>query len=94
MSASASSLSVALPAPGFEVVRGEPVIGGLHGASRHYHCPHCKSWLFTRPEGMDDLVNLRASALRSLRSAWWWLISVPRYAMPRMARRMRAWDAS
>lgn len=63
MTASAYSLSVAVPAPGFEVVEGEPVIGGLHGASRHYHCPHCKSWLFTRPEGLDELVNVRATML-------------------------------
>jgi hypothetical protein len=63
MSASAYSLSLALPASGFHVTRGEPVIGGLHGPSRHFHCPHCKSWLFTRPEGMDFLVNMRASML-------------------------------
>ena len=63
MSAGAYSLSVALPAAGFEVSQGEPVIGGIHGPSRHFHCPHCKSWLFTRPEGMDDLVNLRAPML-------------------------------
>lgn len=62
MTASAYSLSVAIPTDGFEV-EGEPVIGGMHGASRHYHCPHCKSWLFTRPEGMDELVNVRASML-------------------------------
>jgi hypothetical protein len=63
MTASAFSLSVLVPASGFEVVRGEPAIGGLHGAPRHYHCPHCKSWLFTRPEGMDELVNVRATML-------------------------------
>jgi hypothetical protein len=63
MSASAFSLSIAVPAAGFEVAQGEPVIGGLHGASRHFHCPHCKSWLFTRPEGMDEMVNVRASML-------------------------------
>ena len=63
MTASAFSLSVAVPAPGFEVVTGEPVLGGLHGASRHYHCGHCKSWMFTRPEGLDQLVNVRATML-------------------------------
>ena len=63
MSASAFSLSIAIPAQGFEIVSGEPVIGGLHGASRHYHCPHCKSWLFTRPEDIADFVNLRATML-------------------------------
>ncbi|MEH3158951.1 MAG: GFA family protein [Sphingomonas taxi] len=63
MTASAFSLSVAVPAEGFAVTVGEPVIGGLHGPSRHYHCPHCKSWLFTRPEGMDWFVNVRATML-------------------------------
>jgi hypothetical protein len=63
MTASAYSLSIAVPAPAFEVIEGTPEIGGLHGASRHYHCPHCKSWMFTRPEGMDELVNVRASLL-------------------------------
>ena len=62
MTASAFSLSIALPTSGFEVVQGEPVIGGLHGAARHHHCPHCKSWLFTRPDGID-IVNLRATML-------------------------------
>jgi hypothetical protein len=69
MTASAYSLSVAVPAAGFEVVCGDVVIGGLHGPSRHYHCAHCKSWLFTRPEGMDDMVNLRATMLED--RAWY-----------------------
>ena len=31
------------------MTKGEPVIGGLHGAeSHHYFCPHCMSWMFTR----------------------------------------------
>lgn len=64
MSASAYSLSAAVPAQGFEITEGEPVIGGLHGAdAHHYHCPHCKSWMFTRPEGMDWFVNLRPTML-------------------------------
>jgi hypothetical protein len=63
MTASAFSLSAAIPTPGFTVTRGEPVIGGLHGASRHYFCPHCMSWMHTRPEGMDDFINVRATML-------------------------------
>jgi hypothetical protein len=64
MSASAFSLSLAIPTPGFYVDAGEPVIGGIHGDNRHFHCPHCKSWLFTRPFGMDQqFVNLRATML-------------------------------
>lgn len=63
MSASAFSLGAAIPREGFEVTSGEPVIGGLHGASRHYFCPHCMSWMFTRPEGMDWFVNVRPTML-------------------------------
>ncbi|MFB9948144.1 GFA family protein [Rhizobium puerariae] len=64
MSASAFSCSAAIPSNGFEVIAGKPVIGGLHGAdAHHYHCPHCKSWMFTKPEGIDWFVNLRPTML-------------------------------
>jgi hypothetical protein len=63
MTGSAFSLSAAIPDAGFSVVEGEPAIGGLHGPSRHYFCGYCMSWLFTRPEGMDGFVNLRATML-------------------------------
>jgi hypothetical protein len=62
MTASAFSLSAAIPSKGFAITRGEPVIGGLHGTTRHFFCPHCMSWMFTRPEGFD-FVNLRATML-------------------------------
>jgi hypothetical protein len=63
MSASAFSLTLTLPRDGFEIVTGDPVIGGLHGPTRHFFCPHCMSWMFTRPEGLDSFVNLRPSML-------------------------------
>ncbi|MGO6815544.1 GFA family protein [Rhizobium leguminosarum] len=63
MTSSAYSLSAAIPSEGFEVTQGEPVIGGLHGVTKHYFCPHCMSWMFTRPEGMNWFVNLRATML-------------------------------
>ena len=63
MTASAFSLTLTIPAEGFEVTAGSPVIGGLHGPTRHYFCPRCMSWMFTRPEGMDAFVNLRPSML-------------------------------
>jgi hypothetical protein len=63
MTGSAFSLSVAIPSQGFSVTQGEPAIGGLHGPTRHYFCPHCMSWLFTRPEGFDAFVNVRATML-------------------------------
>lgn len=63
MTASAYSVSGAWPADRFEVIAGEPVIGGLHGATRHYFCGHCLSWMFTRPEGFDAFVNVRTTLL-------------------------------
>jgi hypothetical protein len=68
MTGSAFSLSVAVPSAGFEVARGEPVIGGLHGDDvHHYFCPHCMSWMFTRPVGLDWFVNVRATLLDDAR---------------------------
>ena len=61
MSSSAFSLTVLAPPDSFEVTRGEPVIGGLHGPHRQYFCPHCMSWLFTRAD--DALVGVRTPML-------------------------------
>jgi hypothetical protein len=64
MTASAFSCTAVIPSQGFEIVGGEPVIGGLHGSdAHHFHCPHCKSWMFTRAEGMDWFVNIRPTML-------------------------------
>lgn len=64
MTASAFSITFNLSADGFEVTKGETVIGGIHGPQQHHHhCDHCKSWVFTRIEGLDFLVNLRATML-------------------------------
>jgi hypothetical protein len=64
MSASAYSLTAMVPSTGFEVTCGEPVIGGLHGSIRHFFCPHCKSWMFTRPHGFEQFVNVRPTMLK------------------------------
>jgi hypothetical protein len=63
MTASAFSLSMAVPCPGFAVTSGEPVIGGLHGPTQHYFCGYCMSWLFTKPDGIDAFVNVRTTML-------------------------------
>jgi hypothetical protein len=63
MAASAFSLTLAIPSAGFDVTAGNPVVGGLHGPTRHFFCPRCMSWMFTRPERMDEFVNLRPSVL-------------------------------
>ena len=61
MTASAFSLSEGYPADAFRLVEGETVIGGIHGATRHYHCDYCKSWLYTEPEGVENFVNVRST---------------------------------
>ena len=63
MSASAFSLSIAIPAPGFTVTEGEPAIGGLHGDASHLFCGWCMSWMFTRMKGFDAFVNVRVPVL-------------------------------
>jgi hypothetical protein len=63
MTASAFTLSLGLRADGFGVTKGEPVLGGLRAEPKHFHCPSCKSWMFTRPSAMPGFVNLRATML-------------------------------
>jgi len=62
MSAGAFSLSLAIPADGFEVIAGAPVLGGRN-RDMHHFCPACLTWLFTRPPGLDWFVNVRPSLL-------------------------------
>lgn len=68
MTASAFSLSTLYSSDGFKLTLGEPVIGGLQGATRHYFCPHCMSWLFTHPEGMDEFINIRSTLMDDAQS--------------------------
>ncbi|HEY1750046.1 MAG TPA: GFA family protein [Caulobacteraceae bacterium] len=63
MTASAYALSLTLSKDGFEVTRGEPVLGGLQAEPKHYHCPDCKSWMFTKPSAEPWMVNLRPTVL-------------------------------
>jgi hypothetical protein len=63
MSASAYALTLSLHEDGFEVTKGEPVLGGLRKEPRHHHCPACKSWVFTRTSEVPWLVNLRPTML-------------------------------
>lgn len=63
LTASAFSLSIAIPAEGFTVTKGQTTLGGLHGPHRQNYCPRCKSWLSTNPHGMDAFVNVRATML-------------------------------
>ena len=64
MTAGAFSTTLTVPSAGFALTQGEAVIGGLHGDDvHHYHCGHCKSWVFTRPGQDMGFVNVRATLL-------------------------------
>ena len=69
MSGGAFSTSVMIPADGFEVIAGEPVVGGLKGPDIHHqHCRECLSWVFTTFGPERPFVNLRAVMLDD--SSW------------------------
>jgi hypothetical protein len=61
MTGGAYSLSSLYDWSRFEITQGEPVLGGLKEGTRHLFCPSCMSWIFTRPEGMDEYVNIRST---------------------------------
>jgi hypothetical protein len=63
MTGGAYSLSSLYAWSDFELTDGEPVLGGLKAETRHYFCPSCLSWMYTRPAGMDDYVNVRSTML-------------------------------
>ena len=63
MTASAFTLSLSIPRDGFEITKGEPVLGGVGDPPIHYHCPACKSWVFTRPVEPAYFVNVRTTML-------------------------------
>ena len=59
LSASAFSLSALIPAAGFEVIKGAPVVGALHGKNPYMYCPHCFNWLYTGLAGPGPFFNVR-----------------------------------
>ena len=61
MTGSAYALADTYPTAAFRVTEGDVVVGGLHGPTRHNFCDHCKSWVYTEPEGMNDIVNVRST---------------------------------
>jgi hypothetical protein len=63
LSASAFSVTIVVPSAGFEILKGEPVTGGLHSVHKQLYCPDCKNWMFTHPQGLDFMVNIRATML-------------------------------
>lgn len=58
LTSSAFSLCASIPTSGFRTTGIEPVVGALHGDTRHLYCPHCKTWLYSLPAGVESYVNL------------------------------------
>ncbi len=63
MSSSAYSLSVMVQLEGFEITKGETIVGGMRATPIHYFCPRCMSWMFTRFDESSPFMNLRATML-------------------------------
>lgn len=81
MAASAYSLTAMVPADGLEVTKGETVIGGMRAPElKHHFCPHCMTWMFTRPVGMP-FVNVRPTMLDD---ASWFRPFMETYASTRL----------
>ena len=65
LTSGAYSLTLMLPAAGFEV-KGETQIGGLHrDDSVHHYCPNCLSWLYTTSPNLTAMgfLNFRPTML-------------------------------
>ena len=81
MASSAYSLTAMVPLDGFEVTRGETVIGGMRAPElAHHFCPACLTWMFTRPAGMP-FVNVRPTMLDD---ASWFRPFMETYASTRL----------
>lgn len=61
MTGSAFSLGAAFRRQDFQVIQGEPVVGGLKGEIRHQFCPDCMSWVYTEPGAA--ITNVRTPML-------------------------------
>ncbi|MFB9789377.1 GFA family protein [Shinella granuli] len=82
MSGSAYSLSAAIPAEGFAVVEGTPVVAGATAEAGHHFCPDCMTWMFTRPAGFDFFVNVRPTMLDE---TGWYSPFIETYTSERLA---------
>lgn len=56
MTAAPYSATLNMAPDAFSLLQGEPVIGGLHGVVRHYFCPKCMSWVFTRLPNAENVL--------------------------------------
>lgn len=83
MTASAYSLSLAIPSEGLLIITGDTEPGGLHADGQdHRHCGWCKSWLFTRVSPEFGFVNVRATMLDDARWFAPFIETMTREALP------------
>lgn len=60
MASSAFSLTAMCRTDTFSVIKGNTVVGGIHGPElEHHFCPRCMSWMFTRITAYPAMVNVR-----------------------------------
>jgi hypothetical protein len=64
LTSGAYSLTLMLPASGFEKIEGETDLGGLHREqSAHHFCTRCNNWLYTTGIAGGQFVNFRPTML-------------------------------
>lgn len=63
MTSGAFSLSALYPDDRMRVIAGETILGGLKQATKHHFCANCLSWIYTRPAGLEGMVNIRTPLL-------------------------------
>ncbi|MGO7907073.1 GFA family protein [Rhizobium leguminosarum] len=66
LTSSAFSLCVSIPTTGFRATGIEPVVGALHGDTRHLYCPYCKNWLYSLPAGVESYVNVHPTSFDNI----------------------------
>ena len=63
MTAGPYSLSALYPEDRFALLEGETVVGECNSAGEHHFCRKCFSWIFTKPGGLDGMINIRTPLL-------------------------------
>ena len=63
MTGGAFSLGHAYARSDVVTISGETMVGALKGPSKHYLCADCGSWVYSHPEGLDDVTVIRSPML-------------------------------
>ncbi|WP_432201621.1 GFA family protein [Erythrobacter sp. W53] len=63
MTAGPFSLSALYREDRFQLSSGDVAVGRCNSAGQHYFCEACFSWVYTRPGGLEGMVNIRTPML-------------------------------